>query len=55
MSFDEKIVALIQRIPKLTDHLQTEEATKNALVMPFISALGYDVFNTTATDFCRQT
>ncbi|HBL43185.1 MAG TPA: restriction endonuclease, partial [Planctomycetaceae bacterium] len=23
----------------------TEEATKNAFVMPFISALGYDVFN----------
>ena len=45
MSFDEKIVALTQRLPKLTDHLQTEEATKNALVMPFISALGYDVFN----------
>jgi len=43
MSFDEKIVALIQRLPKLTDHLQSEEATKNALVMPFISALGYDV------------
>ncbi|AFY74959.1 hypothetical protein Syn7502_03059 [Synechococcus sp. PCC 7502] len=45
MSFDEKIAALIQRIPKLIEHLQTEEATKNALVMPFISALGYDVFN----------
>jgi len=45
MSFDEKIAALIQRLPKLTDHLQTEEATKNALVMPFISSLGYDVFN----------
>lgn len=45
MSFDEKITALIQRIPKIIDHLQTEEATKNALVMPFISALGYDVFN----------
>ena len=45
MSFDEKIAALIQRLPKLTDHLQTEEATKNALVMPFIAALGYDVFN----------
>ena len=45
MSFDEKIAALIQRLPKLRDHLQTEEATKNALVMPFISALGYDVFN----------
>jgi len=34
MSFDEKIAALIQRLPKLTDHLQTEEATKTALVMP---------------------
>lgn len=45
MSFDEKMAALIQRLPKMTDHLQTEEATKNALVMPFIAALGYDVFN----------
>jgi hypothetical protein len=45
MSFDEKIAALIQRLPKLVGHLDTEEATKNALVMPFISALGYDVFN----------
>lgn len=45
MSFDEKIAALIQGLPKLTEHLQTEEATKNALVMPFIAALGYDVFN----------
>ena len=45
MSFDEKIAALIQRIPKIVDHLQTEEATKNALIMPFITSLGYDVFN----------
>jgi hypothetical protein len=45
MSFDEKMAMLIQRLPKLADHLQTEEATKNALVMPFIAALGYDVFN----------
>ncbi len=45
MSFDEKIAALIQRLPKLKGLLQTEEATKNALVMPFIAALGYDVFN----------
>jgi len=28
MSFDENIAALIQRIPKIVDHLQTEEATK---------------------------
>jgi hypothetical protein len=45
MSFDEKMAALIQRLPKLLDHLETEEATKNALVMPFISALGYDILS----------
>lgn len=45
MTFDERISSLTQRLPKLIDHLHTEEATKNALVMPFISALGYDVFN----------
>lgn len=45
MSFAESITGLIQRIPSLVEHLETEEATKNALVMPFIAALGYDVFN----------
>ena len=45
MSFDEKISALAEKIPSLIDHLETEEATQNALIMPFISALGYDVFN----------
>ena len=42
---EEKMAALAQRLPEMLGHLQTEEATKNALVMPFISALGYDVFN----------
>ena len=41
----EKIKALAERAPKIVAHLQTEEATKNAMVMPFIAALGYDVFN----------
>lgn len=45
MSFNEKISALADKIPSLIDHLETEEATKNALIMPFIAALGYDVFN----------
>lgn len=45
MSFDEKISVLAEKIPSLFDHLETEEATKNALIMPFIAALGYDVFN----------
>jgi hypothetical protein len=34
---------LANRIPKLS--IQTEEAVKTALVLPFIQALGYDVFN----------
>lgn len=45
MSFDERIKALAEKIPALIDHLNTEEATKNALIMPFIASLGYDVFN----------
>lgn len=45
MSFEDRVKALAQRVPQLIDHLETEEATKNALVMPFIAALGYDVFN----------
>ncbi len=45
MSFSEKIQALASRIPDVLGHLETEEATKNALIMPFIAALGYDVFD----------
>ena len=45
MSFADHLAALSQRAPSLIGHLETEEATKNALVMPFIAALGYDVFN----------
>lgn len=33
------------RIQKQGEHIQTEEATKNAAIMPLLSALGYDVFN----------
>ncbi len=45
MNFEEKINSIIQRLPSLSRHLETEEATKNALIMPFIAALGYDIFN----------
>lgn len=45
MEFIEKINQLKERAISLKDSLQTEEATKNALIMPFINALGYDVFN----------
>lgn len=45
MDFIEKIAQLRERATSIKDSLQTEEATKNALVMPFLNVLGYDVFN----------
>ncbi len=47
MDFIDRIKELAARVPKQLDHCETEEATKNALIMPFINALGYDVFNPT--------
>lgn len=47
MDFIDKLQALAAKIPVLCPVLQTEEATKNALIMPFIAALGYDVFDPT--------
>ena len=45
MDFKDQIKQVADRIEALKANLQTEEATKTALIMPFISALGYDVFN----------
>jgi hypothetical protein len=45
MDFKDSIKQISERIEKLKENLPTEEATKNALVMPFLTALGYDVFN----------
>lgn len=45
MDFVDRIRELANRIPQQLPHIRTEEATKNALVMPFISALGYNVFD----------
>lgn len=47
MDFADEIIALTARITKQMEHLRTEEATKNALVLPFINALGYNVFDPT--------
>ncbi len=43
--FDEKLRELAARIPSQIEHIRTEEACKSALVMPFINALGYNVFD----------
>ncbi len=46
VEFDERLSALATKIKSQRDSIKTEEATKNAFVMPFISTiLGYDVFN----------
>ncbi len=47
MDLIDKLKTLSLKISKQLNVLQTEEATKNALVMPFMSALGYDVFDPT--------
>ena len=47
MDFIEQLETLAGKIRKQMDVTKTEEATKMAFVMPFISALGYDVFNPT--------
>jgi hypothetical protein len=45
MDFKDQITQLASRVEKILPQLKTEEATKNALIMPFIQVLGYDVFN----------
>ena len=45
MDFIDEIRAFAKNIPKISEQIYTEEGTKNALIMPFIRILGYDVFN----------
>lgn len=46
MEFGELLAAMALKVRNQKEAIQTEEATKNAFIMPFISTiLGYDVFN----------
>lgn len=45
IDFKDQIKQLGDRVGKLKELTATEEATKNAFIMPFIQILGYDVFN----------
>jgi len=47
MDLVDRLQQLGARATQQLPHLKTEEATKNALVLPFLQALGYDVFNPT--------
>ena len=46
MEFEDAVAQIGKKVESLKDSITTEEATKNAFIMPFIgSVLGYDVFN----------
>lgn len=45
MEYNKYIYKLSERVAQFRDHCATEEATKTALILPFLSALGYDTAN----------
>jgi hypothetical protein len=45
MDLEDQLQAIAARIPKQLEQIKTEEATKNAFIMPFINSLGYNVFD----------
>ena len=45
MDFVDRFRKLSDRLSQLKPHIQTEQATQQALVLPFIKELGYDVYN----------
>jgi hypothetical protein len=47
MDMKSELYELCQRVPDLAAKVGTEEATKHGLVLPFIRALGYNVFDPT--------
>lgn len=50
MDFKDTIRQLGERVGRMKEQTLTEEATKNAFVLPFIQALGYDIFNPTEVE-----
>jgi hypothetical protein len=45
MDLIDKLTELSGRIQRQKDSVFTEEAAKTAFVLPFLQALGYDIFN----------
>lgn len=45
MDFIEKLTEFSNRIEHVKGNIQTEEATKTSIILPFFQLLGYDVFN----------
>lgn len=47
MDLADCVQEIASRAAKQIEHITTEEATKNAFVMPLVNALGYNVFDPT--------
>ncbi len=47
VDFIDEVRTRSNRFAQRLEHLETEEATKNSLVMPFIQMLGYNIFDPT--------
>ncbi len=45
MDFASEVAGLAKRSLAASQQAMTEEATKTSVVMPFIRALGFDLFN----------
>jgi predicted type IV restriction endonuclease len=45
MDLIDQLKSIADQVGKIKDQIQTEQATKSAFIMPFIQALGYNVFN----------
>ena len=45
MEFIEELNILAKNSLELKDEIQTKEAVKHSLVMPFLALLGYNIFN----------
>lgn len=56
MDFSDKLEELAARIERQRSHVSTEEAAKTAFVLPFLQAMGYDVFNPleVTPEFCAD-
>lgn len=47
MAFLDDVAHLSEQITKRLPHVNGEEATKQALILPFLTALGYDIYDPT--------
>lgn len=52
MEFNEQLKQFSERLTQLQPNIQTEEATKMSMIVPFFQLMGYDVFN--PAEFCPE-